>query len=395
MGGQIAVKNGRHIDMRQLSRLIWFRPSEMTVRVQAGMTWRALLDLLDPHQLSVKIMQSYSNFTIGGSISVNCHGRYVGAGSVANSVRALSIVLADGTQIEASRTLNADIFCAAIGGYGACGIIVEAELDLGRNVRMARSVKESSLTEYFNQFANSVVQDRTAIMHNADLLPPRFDRVVSVTWRETDAPITQRDGLIPRGQRYSIDQDAIWLLTEVPGVANVRSAITHPLLKAASAVRWRNQEASLDIASLEPRTRRISTYVLQEFFVPIENAQAFAVAMAKLIRLRNVEVLNVSIRHSPADHISLLPWAKSEVFSFVLYFKQRTHNKAMEVVGTWTRELIEIALSLNGRYYLPYQLHATRRQFERAYPEATALRALKARVDPNGKLSNELWERYL
>ncbi len=37
----------------------------------------------------------------------------------------------------------------------------------------------------------------------------------------------------------------------------------------------------------------------------------------------------------------------------------------------------------------------TRVQFERAYPEAESLRALKRRVDPAGRFSNELWAAYL
>ena len=43
-----------------------------------------------------KIMQSFSNFTVGGSLSVNCHGDYVGLGPVVESVRSLRIVTADG-----------------------------------------------------------------------------------------------------------------------------------------------------------------------------------------------------------------------------------------------------------------------------------------------------------
>ena len=68
---------------------------------------------------------------------------------------------------------------------------------------------------------------------------------------------------------------------------------------------------------------------------------------------------------------------------------------AHEAVGRWTRELIDTALRHGGRYYLPYQLHATQRQFEQAYPEVEQLRQIKRRVDPGGKLSNTLWARYL
>lgn len=87
-----------------------------------------------------------------------------------------------------------------------------------------------------------------------------------------------------------------------------------PVRFAKPAVVWRNFEASLDVAELEPRTRRISTYALQEYFIP-------------------------------------------------------------------------------RRHFLPCPCCQT--QFERAYPEVMALRALKSRVDPDGRLSNQLWAKYL
>jgi FAD/FMN-containing dehydrogenase len=117
--------------------------------------------------------------------------------------------------------------------------------------------------------------------------------------------------------------------------------------------------------------------------------------MAAVIRNHNAEVLNVSVRHSQADPVALLPWAKEEVFSFVVYYKQRTYAAAQRQVGAWTRELIDTALKFEGRYYLPYQLHATKAQFAAPYPEAGQLRALKRSVDPEGKFSNELWAKYL
>jgi FAD/FMN-containing dehydrogenase len=160
-------------------------------------------------------------------------------------------------------------------------------------------------------------------------------------------------------------------------------------------VKWLSHEASLDAAELEPRTRAVSTYVLQEYFIPERGFLDFARGMATLLRRRGVEALNVSIRHSPADGVSLLPWAREEIFSFVLYHKQRTWPSAREEVARWTRELIDLALEHGGRYYLPYQLHATPDQFARAYPEADRLRRIKRSVDPEGRFSNELWRKYL
>jgi FAD/FMN-containing dehydrogenase len=103
----------------------------------------------------------------------------------------------------------------------------------------------------------------------------------------------------------------------------------------------------------------------------------------------------LQIRHSPRDEVSLLPWAREEVFSFVVYYKQRVHAQALEDAARWTGAMIDAALECDGTYYLPYQLHATRAQFAAAYPQADAFRAVKRSVDPSGRLSNTLWQRYL
>jgi FAD/FMN-containing dehydrogenase len=395
MGGQVAIAGGLHLDLRGMNQLVWLKADERRVRVQAGMRWRDLQDVIDPLGLAVKTMQSYANFTVGGSVSVNAHGRYVGHGGVGHSVRAMQLVLADGAVVEATREQRGELFRAAIGGYGAVGAITEVELDLVPNVRMKRIVQKVPIEAYPEFFRHAVAGDAASVMHNADLLPPHFDLPVAVTWRETDEPLTEHARLVPHGQRYALEQNVVWALTELPGGAKVRRSILHPLLTAAPAVKWRNHEASLDVAELEPRTRSVSTYVLQEYFVPVRHFVPFARGMAKVLQAHDVMALNISVRHSPADALSLLPWAREEVFSFVLYYKQRTHAAAQERVGRWTRELIDLALAHEGRYYLPYQLHATQAQFERAYPEVAQLRALKGRVDPAGKLSNAMWARYL
>ena len=394
MGGQIAFPESLHLDMRSMRNVVRLDPAGRVIRVQAGATWRDIQEIIDPHDLSVRIMQSYSNFSVGGSVSVNCHGRYVGRGPLVNSVRALQLVTADGEVLELTRSRDAEVFRGAFGGYGGLGVVTEVELELEPNGRIERAVERVPLERYPEYFAEKIARDSRGVLHNADLTPPEFDAPRVITWLATERPPTEPRRLVPRDLDYSSNQNAIWAVTELPGGSQIRDKIERRLLEKP-VVAWRNHEASMDTASLEPRTRKISTYLLQEYFIPVARFAPFARDMARILKTRRAEALNISIRHSPADATALLPWASTEVFSFVLYYKQRTHDAASAAVAAWTRELIDAALARGGRYYLPYRLDATREQFTKAYPEAVKFAALKRRVDPANRFRNMLWERYL
>ncbi len=394
MGGQIAAPDTLHLDMRGLNRIVSYSPEKRLIRVQAGATWRAIQDRIDPQGQSVKIMQSYSNFTVGGSVSVNCHGRYVGRGALVNSIRALQLLLPDGEVVEASREQNAELFRAAVGGYGGVGIITEVELDLEENSRIERIVKPVALMDYPDWFRQEVLGNKAVLLHNADLVPPNFDAPTAISWLHTEKPLTELRRLVPSGLRYEKEKNVIWAVSELPAGGAIRGAVER-LLFEKPAVVWRNFEASMDNAALEPRTRAMSTYVLQEYFIPVANFRPFVQQMGEILRRRQTGALNVSIRHAPPDTTSMLTWAPVEVFCFVLYYKQRVTASASREVEAWTRELVEAALRNGGCYYLPYRLHATHDQFIRAYPEAAQFAAFKKKVDPANRLRNLLWDRYL
>jgi FAD/FMN-containing dehydrogenase len=394
MGGQIAEPNSLHLDMRGMNQVIALDESRKTIRVQGGTTWRGIQEAIDSRDLSVKIMQSFSNFTVGGYVSVNCHGRYVNRGPLINSARAVQAVTAGGDILELTRSRDADLFRAVFGGYGGLGVITEVELDLEPNFRIKRLIKEISLERYPQYFRTEVLPDSRTLLHNADLVPPNFDAPRAVSWVQTDAPLTVQERLVPRGQKYELEKDAIWLMTELRGGSALRHEFDNRQLQEEKVV-WRNHEASLDTAMLEPRTRSISTYLLQEYFIPVGNFLPFVRQMAAILKAHHVAAPNVSIRHSPADAESLLRWAPAEVFSFVLYYKQRVSRQASSDTRVWTRALIEAALENDGRYYLPYRLDATRGQFDRAYPEASAFVVLKSRIDPHNRFRNLLWDKYL
>lgn len=394
MGGQTASSHSLHIDMRKLNKVLDFSAQEKTIKVQSGIRWCDIQHHIDQHNLSIKIMQTYANFTVGGSLSVNCHGRYIGLGPVILSVKSLDVILANGELLHTSPTVKPEIFYACVGCYNAIGVIVNVELELTENVAVKRSHTKMRRDEYKNFFFNNVRENIDVVFHNGDIYPPLYKNIRAVSWTKTNEKPTEKPRLMPLAAVYPIERYFIGAFSKSRFGKWRREFIIDPIVFGRKKIHWRNYEAGYDVLELEPESRKESTYVLQEYFVAVEKFNDFASLMAEIFIRHNVNVINVSIRHAKADSGSMLAWAREEVFAFVVWYKQGTTETDKNKVAVWTRELIHAAVSLNGSYYLPYQPHATAEQFQRAYPNAQKLFELKKKLDPDYKFRNIIWDTY-
>jgi FAD/FMN-containing dehydrogenase/uncharacterized membrane protein YhaH (DUF805 family) len=394
MGGQTASSGSTHIDMRKLNKIVDFSVENKTIIVEAGIRWCDIQLFVDEHNLSIKIMQSYANFTVGGSLSVNCHGRYIGLGAVILSVKSLEVILANGDIVFCSVNENSEIFFACIGCYNAIAVIAKVEFELVENLPVKRVFKTMKRSKYKNYFFEKIRENKEVIFHNADLYPPKYINARAVSWVKTNEKPTVKTRLLPISDAYPIERYFISAFSKSNFGKWRREKIIDPILYLSKKVHWRNYEAGYDVAELEPESRKNSTYVLQEYFIPVNMFDDFTSLMAEIFQRHQVNVLNVSVRHAQKDEGSLLAWAKEEVFAFVVWYKQNTNEIEKNKVGVWTRELIDASISLNGSYYLPYQAHATCEQFHNAYPNAKKLFELKTKLDPTFKFRNVIWDNY-
>ncbi|MCD9016616.1 FAD-binding oxidoreductase [Parachryseolinea silvisoli] len=394
MGGQTAYENSLHIDMREFNKVLHLDTIHKQVTVQSGIAWRSLQQVIDPYNLSIKIMQTYANFTVGGSISVNCHGRYIGHGPIVSSVLGIKLITASGEIVAASRNLNQGVFAAAIGGYGGIGVIAEVTLQLADNVKVERQVAEVSPIDYNSFFNSTIRNDSTVIFQNGDLYPPDFDLINSVAWRATEKALTDTVRVTPAGEKYWLEAQMMKIVSRGHFGKWMRRNMVDPYLYSDEKVVWRNREASYDVAELEPASREEDTYVLQEYFIPVRNINSFIPKMKAIYDRYDVNVINVSLRHAYADTLTYLSWAPEEVFAFVIYYKQGTDDASREEVKQWTVEMTDAILSENGRWYLPYQPHASTEQFKKGYPRAANYFDLKNKLDPQHRFTNKLLDKY-
>lgn len=393
MGGQIAYQNSVHLDMRQFNKVINFDKNTQTITVQSGITWRDIQSYIDPYGLSISVMQSYANFTLGGSLSVNAHGRYIGTGPLIESVIAFKIVLANGKEIIASRQQNSAIFYGAIGGYGGLGVITEIALKLVKNVKVARTTTLINVADYAQYFAQNINNNIEIVFQNGDLYAPNYNEIRSIIWHKTDKELTIKDKLIDKNTNYFFNKKMIEFIANYTIGKYFRKNIIDPIRYFFTPVVWRNYEASYDVNEL-PNNQANTLYALREYFIPIENFAPFVTAMKEIFTRNKVNVINISIRHAKPAPQSLLSWANNEVFALVVYYQQKTDKKSITQVKKWSLEMLDATLKLNGSYYLPYQIFASNAQFNAAYPNANKFFALKQTLDPNNRFSNQLWRKY-
>ena len=128
--GQSIVDGGIMIDILGLNQVLELDPAKKTLRVQTGATWGQLTQVLEPKRLAISTKQEFDNFTVGGSIAANIHGKSIDYGPIISHVLSLRLLKADGEIVTASRTQNPDLFTGVIGGYGLLGIVVDVTFQL-------------------------------------------------------------------------------------------------------------------------------------------------------------------------------------------------------------------------------------------------------------------------
>ncbi len=393
MGGQSAYPGSLHFDMRSFNRILELDKENRRIRVQSGVTWRQIQEYIDPHDLSVKVMQDFNNFTVGGSLSVNAHGRFNEAGPIIGTVRSIRIILADGKVYEASREHNPALFHAAIGGYGGIGVITEVELDLTDNIKLERQVKRLQFYEFPAEFLSQVLDNDEVVLHQGILYPPNYEVILDVLWKKTDKPLTVTERLQQPAERKWWSRPLVDWLSTSDLLKLLRRLVVDPWIYDQPEVVWRNYETSADLMSRGFATSINKTLAMREYFIPVDKFEIFVLKMRDVFMRHKVPILSVTIRFSRKDAESMLAWAKTDVFSLIVIYQQGKDEASLEKVSRWSAELVRAAIESGGSYYLPFQIQHSVEQFRQAYPRWAEFQQLKQLADPDNRFTNMLWSQ--
>ncbi|HEY6901106.1 MAG TPA: FAD-binding oxidoreductase [Puia sp.] len=130
--GDQAVNDGRYVAVcTRLNHFLNFDEKEGILECEAGVSLEEIINTFVPKGWMPMICPGTKFVTIGGAIANDIHGKaHHIDGSFVNCVISFTIMLADGSRVEASRTENSDLFWANFGGLGLLGVILTAKLKL-------------------------------------------------------------------------------------------------------------------------------------------------------------------------------------------------------------------------------------------------------------------------
>lgn len=393
MGGHTIYPDGIVIDM------LSFKHMELDERrgiltVGSGAVWADVIRYLDARGRSVEVMQSNSSFSVGGSISANCHGWQFGRPPIASTVDSFRLMEADGSVVRCSRDENPELFSLALGGYGLFGVILEVDLRVIENKRYRIERRLLPVADGLAEFDSSagdadgaqMIYGRMNVARNGFL----DEMVVNRLQTDENGPIPALAEPEPYRFKRTIFRGS------ASGDYGKRlrwNAESKLQPKIGGEFFSRNQLLNESVEVFQNRSDR-STDILHEYFLPSSGALSFVESTREIVSRHEGNLLNVTVRSLNKDTDTFLRYADGHMVSFVMLFVQERTAEAEASMETMTRELIDASLLHGGRYYLPYRLHATREQFDAAYPMGRAFFRKKRVHDPGELFQNQFYLQY-
>lgn len=393
MGGHTIYPGGMLIDMKSFDWMSLDSAGNI-LTVGSGARWSQIIPYLDRYGKSVAVMQSNNSFSVGGSISVNCHGWQPNTPPIASTVESFRLIDARGEILQCSRQVNKELFSLVLGGYGLFGIIMDVKLRVVDNkmYRLHQYVINSN--DYIKKYEELVDrQSNTGMVYGRiNINPKNFmeEAMLSV---------------------FTIDSAAAMKPLEKAGYTGIRRQVFRGSANSeyGKNLRWRAEKWGARFISGKQFSRNALinegvevfqnttpgyTDILHEYFIPRDSVVRFIEILRNTVPFYNVDLLNITLRNVEKDEDSYLRYAKEEVFGFVMLYNQPKTPEGEVAMRSLTQKLVDEAIALRGKYYLPYRLHATKEQLYTAYPDAKQFFELKRKYDSTELFRNLFYEEY-
>ncbi len=394
MGGHTMYPNGIILNMRPY-KIMSLDTISNILTVGSGALWSDVIQYLDAYHRSVAVMQAFSSFSVGGSISVNGHGWQKDAPPVSSSMESLSLMTSEGQIVNCSRTENEELFHAVIGGYGLLGIILDVKLRVVPNESLYYKRYKIATSDYLTYFKRHASQNKDVklVFGRLNVSHKNFLKDATLnTFYSAHQPVNP----LPANNKKTSELKRLVFRSTVNSEygKRLRWELETNLSEFLSEAIFTRNEILNEDATLIENKDSTSTDILQEYFIPERNFYSYIEALKTLLPNPDIDLLNITIRNVYKDHDSYLNYAREDVFGFVFLFNQKKDEKSEKVMRQLTQQMVEVAVKSEGTYYLPYRLHIDRNTMRKVYPQVDHFFKLKLKYDPQERFKNKFYEYY-
>lgn len=392
MGGHTIYPNGIVLNMLPYKQME-LDASKNILTIGSGALWEDALKYLDKYGKSIAIMQAFSSFSIGGSISVNGHGWQKDVPPISASVISFTLMKENGEIVNCSRQENQELFKLVIGGYGLFGIVLDVKLKVVENESLQFKYIRLSSDNYINYYKKFISENPkiNLVFGRLRISNKHFLEEATLNFFE------KVEGTIPVMQnKKSTEAQRLVFRGSVNSEygKRLRWDLETGMNKVSKNEIYSRNELLNDHVSLIENKDPSSTDLLQEYFIPERNFDQFITDMKPILRNSRIDLLNITIRGVHQDNDSYLSYARENVFGFVLLFNQKKTDKQEAEMKKLTNQLFEVALKNKGTFYLPYRLHINKEKMRKPYPNADKFFQLKLKYDPSELFNNKFYEHY-
>lgn len=405
MGGQQFATDGLCLDTRGLKRILSFDRERGLIEVEAGIQWpdliRGYLARQDGMAQQWGIAQKQTgadNFTLGGSLASNVHGRGLAMKPIISNVESFTLIDARGGTVRCSRQENAELFALAIGGYGLFGVIASVTLRLVPRRKLERVVEIIRADEVTAKLTERI---RDGFLYgdfqfSIDEKSPDFLQLgVLSCYKPVDdsTPITSARGL-------SSEQWLGLLHLAYVDRAHAFGQYANHYLSTNGQTYWSDTHQLSPYLPDYAAQLRVklggqmrSTLMIGELYVPRPALGQFLRQAAALLREQGPPVIYGTVRLIERDDESFLAWAKESYASIIFNLLTVNCDEGIATSAKAFRALIDLATHFGGSYYLTYHRFASRSQVEACYPQFPQFLALKRKHDPADVFQSD-WYRH-
>ncbi|MGC3984757.1 MAG: FAD-binding oxidoreductase [Pseudorhodoferax sp.] len=415
-GGHTMVEHGRLLQTVMLNQTIAVDAAAGIVAVDAGVTWSELHRVLVKHGLCPKVHQSSPHFTVGGSVSVNCHGRDPQAGPLSTTLRSLRVLCGDGQE---RRTVpGEDLFRAVVGGYGSCGLVLQAELEVMADQVLEQKAQLGGLPALQTCLlkladeppgAGGATQMFYAWLNceNHGGLAPFWEQALLVSYVET---ATQASRLLTEGSWGESEMlRAAWSAARLRPQARTRVwqelrnefIPTPPRRPKPPQYRLNWMRAAVDFTGHHDAN---SSDILLEYFLPLDadfesRLRELGARLSPVLNILSTTVRLVRQDPSPAPYLSYCADRPMVCVAIDVAVATGPDAQGRPVPTPATRDCVNAAtayvLDQGGSYYLPYYGFATEALFRQAYAGHQQQRDAIRTYNPDRRYWNNFLEQYL